>query len=138
LSTAQALTLWHLAVRVRRGQAVELDKQLANMRHILGVKLLDVFRVDGDTDATCSGMNTEWRLEQMVAVLGHLGIDTGVGVLQDNIFDCALIFLEKWVVAALVRSVALLEIRPLVVTCASGVGFPCSLKAVVEVCLSVE
>jgi hypothetical protein len=74
----------------------------------------------------------------MVAVLGHLGIDTGVGVLQDNIFDCALIFLEKWVVAALVRSVALLEIRPLVVTCASGVGFPCSLKAVVEVCLSVE
>ena len=36
---------------------------------------------------SCARMDTKWRFEQMVSVLGDFGIEARVGILEGDVFD---------------------------------------------------
>ena len=40
--------------------------------------------VDSDR-LTCTGVDTEWGFEQVIPMFGHFGVDTGIGVLQNDV-----------------------------------------------------
>lgn len=84
------LTLWYLArgLLLSRRVAVELHQQLTNCWDVLGVELVSLGWVDGDTDAARARVNTERCFKQMVAMLRHLGVDARICVLQNDIFAC--------------------------------------------------
>lgn len=69
---------------------VELLQQLAHGDHGLGVKLVRSGGVDGQAHAARLGVHAERRLEQVVHLLGHLQVQSGVGMRQHHLAQAAL------------------------------------------------
>ena len=72
---------------------VELAQELADGRDALGLEVVYPVWVNGDADAPGFGVHAEGRFEQVVAVFRDFGIETGVRVLQDDVFSGSLQFL---------------------------------------------
>ena len=81
--------------------AVELAEELLDGGHARGVELVDGAGVDGDADAPGFGVHAEGRFEQVVAVFRDFGVETGVRVLQDDVFSGSLQFLWGVIVTPL-------------------------------------
>ena len=80
---------------------VELAQELADGRYTLGLEVVYPLRVDGDADAPGFGVHAEGRFEQVVAVFRDFGVETGVRVLQDDVFSGSLQFLWGVIVTPL-------------------------------------
>jgi hypothetical protein len=66
-------------------QGIELAQELADGGHELGVKVVYAGGVDGDADAAGLGVDAKGGLEEVVPVLGDLGVEARIGVLEDDV-----------------------------------------------------
>lgn len=87
-----ALTFHFTPLARISGHLVQLVEQIPDRGHRGRVELVHKARVDRDADTACTRMDAEGRLQQVVAVFRYLGIDTRVGVLQDDILEGSLVF----------------------------------------------
>lgn len=71
--------------RLRKRELIELPEQLAHRRHPRRIELVDRSGIHRNTDTAGLGVYTEWCLEQVVAVFGHLRVKSWVRVLEHDI-----------------------------------------------------
>jgi len=73
-------------VAVLRMPFIDLLQQLCHCWHGQRVEFLDASHIDRYTDASSTGVNNKWRLEQMVLLLRDFGIKSWVCVLDADLF----------------------------------------------------
>ena len=72
---------------IPRARLIQLPQQLLHRRHPHRVEAINLCRIDRYTHAPRLRVDTEGGFEEMVAVLGDLGIEAGVGVLEDDVLE---------------------------------------------------
>ena len=70
-----------------RARLIQLPQQLLHRRHPHRVERLNFRRIHRHAHAPCLRVDAEGGFVEMVAVLGDLGIETGVGVLEDDVLE---------------------------------------------------